>query len=317
MNDIVKVNNESISVVVPVYNGESTVEELIFKLKKELYFLVGDSYEIILVNDGSKDQSWDTIKRNALDCNKVKAINLRKNYGQHNALMCGFKYSKSKYVVTIDDDLQNPPEEISRLYHKIIQGYDLVYGVPIEKKHSRYRNIGSKLVQTAFRKTFNMHVNPSAFRILRHEIVENVISYDKSFTYLDGVIAWYASKITCIEVKHFNRNYGQSGYSLKKLFVLSLNLMTNFSLAPLQISSLVGLFFSVVGFSLGLIFTIKKLLWGIPVSGFTSLFVAISIFSGTQLLTIGILGEYIGRIHLNVSNKPQYAVKEVFNEYKP
>jgi undecaprenyl-phosphate 4-deoxy-4-formamido-L-arabinose transferase len=275
----------------------------------------GGDHQIVFVNDGSRDGSWGALKALADADPKVVAIDLLRNFGQHNALMCGFKMAAGDYIVTLDDDLQNPPEEIPVLFEAITsRGLDVVYGIPKNKRHSPFRNLGSAAVQLAYRKTFKVATRLSSFRVMRKEIVGHILSYERSFTFIDGVTAWFTSRIGGIEVDHSKRPAGSSGYSLGKLFVLALNMVTNFSLVPLQVASLMGTLFSLAGFSAAVFFLAKKLLFDIPVTGYASLIVAITIFSGVQLLTIGLLGEYIGRIHINVSRRPQYAVREVAGE---
>lgn len=302
---------KEISVVVPVYSSELTLRQLINRLEKVLHKLVDESYEIILVNDGSIDSSWDILKEIVQTNNKIIAINLTRNFGQHNALMCGLTHAKGNYVVTLDDDLQNPPEEITKLFEEVQKGYDIVYGIFQVKHHSRFRNLGSAFVQFIYRKTFNINVPITSFRILKNDIVKSVITYDRSFTFIDGITSWFTRKIGTVIVEHHQRNEGKSGYSFMKLVTLAVNMMTNFSIVPLQIASLVGLFFAIVGFTFGSYFLFKKLLWDIPVSGFASIIVSITIFSGVQLLTIGVLGEYIGRIHININARPQYSVRDI------
>ena len=300
-----------ISVVIPVYNSAQTLRELTERLEKVLRDLVGKSYEIVFVNDGSADSSWDLLKNIASTNDKIVAVNLTRNFGQHNALMCGFLYAQGEFIITLDDDLQNPPEEIPKLFKEIHTGYDVVYGIFGSKQHSRFRNLGSALIQFVYRKTFNVDVRISSFRIMKRHIVHRILSYERSFTFIDGLISWFTASIGNVYVEHQERKIGSSGYSLHRLIVLALNMMTNFSIALVQVASLVGLTFAFTGFAFGIYFLCKKIFLGIPVSGFASTIVAITIFSGVQLLTLGILGEYIGRIHINVSKRPQYAIRNI------
>ena len=303
-----------LSVVVPVYNSEQTLFGLNKRLHKTLNMLVGDRYEIIFINDGSLDQSWRVLQELATGDEKLTAINLTRNFGQHNAIMCGFSHAKGKFIVTIDDDLQIPPEEISKLYREIQEGYDVVYGIYAKKKHSRFRNLGSEFVQLIYRKTFNMHITITSFRIIRQEIIRFMLSYEKSFTYIDGLLCWYSNKMNTVTVEHHERGSGRSGYSLSRLILLALNMLTNFSIVPLQVASFSGFVFAFTGFSVGIYFLLKKLMFDIVVSGFASTFVAITIFAGVQLITIGMLGEYIGRIHINVSKRPQFAIRNIVSK---
>ena len=303
-----------ISVVIPVYNSAETLSELNNRLKRVIENLVGPQNEIIYVNDGSIDSSWSRLKEIAAKNEKVIAINLTRNFGQHNAIMCGFAQARGQFVVTIDDDLQIPPEEITKIFEHIQSGYDVVYGVYGQKQHTAFRNFSSRLIQYAYRRTFDLNIGITSFRIIRQQIVQFMLSYERSFTYIDGLLAWFTQNIGNVSVDHQKRRVGTSGYSLKNLIVLALNMMTNFSTVPLQLASLTGFVFSIVGFFLGSYFLLKKIFWGIPVSGFSSIIVAITMFSGVQLLTIGILGEYIGRIHINVSKRPQYAIKDIIQQ---
>ena len=304
--------NLEISVVVPVYNSAETLRELTERLEKVMKGLVGTGHEIIFVNDGSTDSSWDIISEMALTNDGIIAINLTRNFGQHNALMCGFSQARGKYIITLDDDLQNPPEEIPKLFKEIQTGYyDVVYGIFGIKQHSKFRNLGSEFIQFVYRKTFNINVRITSFRIMKRDIVDCILSYEKSFTFIDGLIAWFTTNIGNIYVEHHQRKVGDSGYSLNKLIFLALNMMTNFSIILVQAASLIGLVFAFTGFVFGIYFLCKKMFFDIPVSGFASTIVAITIFSGIQLLTLGILGEYIGRIHINVSKRPQYAIRDI------
>jgi polyisoprenyl-phosphate glycosyltransferase len=305
-----------ISVVIPVYNSAQTLRELRERLEKVLRDLVGESYEIVFVNDGSTDSSWDLLNEMASTSDKIVGVNLTRNFGQHNALMCGFSQAQGMYIITLDDDLQNPPEEIPKLFNEIQTGHDVVYGIFDIKQHSKFRNLGSEFVQFVYRKTFNMNIRISSFRIIRREIIQRIMSYEKSFTYIDGLISWFTNNIGSVLVEHHQRQEGKSGYSLKKLMVLALNMVTNFSIVPLQIASLTGLVFALVGFGFGIYFLLKKALLGMSISGFASTIVSITIFSGVQLVTAGILGEYIGRIHINVNKRPQYAIRDIVNEGK-
>lgn len=300
-----------ISVVIPVYNSAQTLREVRERLEKVLVDLVGESYEIVFVNDGSADSSWDLLNEMASTNDKIVAINLTRNFGQHNALMCGFSQVQGMYIITLDDDLQNPPEEIPKLFNEIQTGHDVVYGIFATKQHSRFRNLGSEFIQFVYRKTFNVKVRLTSFRIMKRHIVRRLLSYEKSFTFIDGIICWFTTRIGNVYVKHHQRRAGKSGYSVYKLIVLALNMMTNFSIALIQVASLIGLFFAFTGFVFGIYFLYKKIFFGIPVSGFASTIVAITIFSGVQLFTLGILGEYIGRIHINISKRPQYAIRDI------
>lgn len=300
-----------LSIVVPVYNSAKTLGSLLERLTTVLASIT-HRYEIILVDDGSPDASWATIEAlRATYGEHLVAVQLMRNYGQHNALMCGLSMARSDYVVTMDDDLQNPPEEIPKLLaHIKKQSLDLVYGCPPERAHAGWRNLGSKLVLHFYRSIFRHPVTPSPFRIMRHQLAHSVQFYDLNFTFLDGLLAWCTSRIDGIQVAHHPRAQGRSGYSLSKLMVLSLNLYTNFSLIPLQLVSGLGFVTALSGFGVGLFYLIQYFASNIEVPGFASTIIAILILGGAQLLALGVIGEYVGRLHLNVNRKPQYVIRQ-------
>jgi glycosyltransferase involved in cell wall biosynthesis len=299
-----------ISVVVPVYNSETTLLELRSRLETVLEKESRGRYEIIFVNDASTDSSWAILKTFPKVNHRIIAINLTRNFGQHNALMCGFSQASGDVVVTLDDDLQNPPEEIPRLHRKMAEGFDVVYGIPASRKHSQLKNAGSDLVQLVYRRIFRVSNRISSFRMVRRAIVQCVMGYDRSFSFIDGLLAWYTRDIGTVSVEHQIRAVGRSGYSIGKLMTLALNLLANFSIAPLQIASMTGVVFALLAFLIGSYMLMKKVFLDIPVSGFASLIVSITLFSGVQLMTIGLMGEYIGRMHINTSKRPQFAVRD-------
>ncbi len=300
--------NLKYSILIPVYNSEAYLEELYNRICS-VFESLPEMFEIVFVDDGSLDNTWLKLESLRDRDKKVKIIQFMRNYGQHNALMCGFHHTQGEYIITMDDDLQNPPEEIPKLIEKIKEGFDLVYGQYISKKHHFIRNIGSELIQATYKRVFNIRGNLTSFRIAKKQLIESILEYDKNYVFIDGLLAWNTKNVGYTPVQHNERQYGRSGYGFKKLLTLSLNLITNFSIFPLQVASGLGLIFALSGFFMAIFFLFKKFIYGIPVEGFTSLIIAISIFAGIQLLTLGLLGEYIGRIHLNINKKPQYQVR--------
>lgn len=300
----------AISIVIPVYNSGPTLHQLHERLTATLSALE-QSYEIILVDDGSGDDSWVGLEAlRLIDPAHVVAVQLMRNYGQHNALMCGLSIARGAHVVTMDDDLQNPPEEIPKmLAHIERSGLDLVYGCPSDRQHAGWRNLGSAIVWHFYRTVFRNPVTPTSFRVLRHQLAKSVKFYDLNFTYLDGLLAWCTSRIGAVEVAHHARAEGRSNYSISKLLALALNLYTNFSLLPLQIVSGIGLLTACSGFLLGAYFLVQYLVSNISVPGFASTIITVMIMGGVQLLALGVIGEYLGRLHLNVNRKPQYVVR--------
>ena len=301
-----------LSVVVPVYNSASTLKSLMVRLSNVLTPLVG-CYEIILIDDGSHDDSWQTMQSlQESNSGTLVTVQLMRNYGQHNALMCGLGIARGAYVVTMDDDLQNPPEEIPKLLKHIKQqDLDLVYGCPDERKHAVWRNFGSRLVIHFYRTVFGNPITPTPFRIMRQQLAKSVMFYDLNFTFLDGLLAWCTSRIGGVEVEHHPRMQGRSGYSFIKLLGMALNLYTNFSLIPLQIVSGMGVVAAVSGFFVGFYYLIQHFATSIAVPGFASTITAILILGGAQLLALGVIGEYLGRLHLNVNRKPQYVIRQM------
>jgi undecaprenyl-phosphate 4-deoxy-4-formamido-L-arabinose transferase len=304
-----------LSVVIPVYRSEETLRELTGRLLAALQSS-GLAHEIVFVDDGSPDGSWNVLTElQAMTPDRIVAIQLMRNFGQHNALMCGLRHARGRLVVTMDDDLQNPPEEIPKLVDAIEQrGLDLVYGQYATKKHLPWRNMGSAVVNAFYRLVFRSTITITSFRIMRSALVKSILSYDLNFTFLDGLLAWNTQRIGAVEVEHRARPQGGSGYSLSKLVVLALNLFTNFSLLPLQVVSALGFLLAITGLSLGAYYLGLYFMRGITVSGYASIIVSVLVLGGAQLLALGIMGEYLGRLHLNVNRKPQYTERQCLGQ---
>ncbi len=306
------------SVVIPVYRSAETLPELARRLCHVLDG-AGGAYEIVFVDDGSPDGSWPVLRElAAAHPGRVVAVQLMRNYGQHNAIMCGFRHASGELVVTMDDDLQNPPEEIPKLIAALKAGdYDLVYGVYDHKKHSAWRNLSSGVVQVFYRRVFRSSVTVTSFRIIRRALLESIFSYDLNFTFVDGLLAWNTQRIGQVLVDHRPRARGRSGYSLAKLVLLALNLFTNFSLLPLQMVSLTGLLTALLGLGVAVMYLVRYFSQQITVPGYASTIIAILVLGGVQLLSLGIMGEYLGRLHLNVNRKPQYVERQVVRAEPP
>jgi undecaprenyl-phosphate 4-deoxy-4-formamido-L-arabinose transferase len=300
-----------LSVVIPVYYSEATLSELAERLLRVLD-ATGLVYEVIFVDDGSKDGSWPVVTElQARHPDRIVAIELMRNFGQHNALMCGFRHARGEYIVTMDDDLQNPPEEIPKLVAAIRGGnLDVVYGAIEKKAHSAFRNTGSWVVNAFYGMVFDTPVSVTSFRIVRREVIEKITSYHPNFIYIDGLLAWNTDRIGEVAVEHHARA-GPSGYSLGKLVLLAINLSTNFSLLPLQVASALGLVIAACGMAAGAYYLALTLLAQITVPGYASTIVAVLFLGGVQLIALGIIGEYVGRLHMNVGRKPQYSVRSV------
>ena len=300
-----------ISVVVPVFNSENTLQELYSRLTESLIAYSSD-YEIIFINDSSGDESSDIIHHLAENDSNVICIDLKKNFGQHNALLCGIRQAKYEVIVTLDDDLQNPPEEIPKLLEKLDQGYDVVYGYPKNEQHGFFRNVASIFTKMALKTTMGISIarHVSAFRVFRTELRDSFSDYKGSFISIDVLLSWGTNSFSAIPVNHDQRAEGKSNYTIRKLINHALNMITGFSVLPLQVASLMGFVLALFGL-LVLIFVVGRfLLQGSPVPGFPFIASIIAIFSGAQLLAIGIIGEYLARIHFRMMDKPQYRIKK-------
>jgi len=299
----------SLSVVVPVYNSEGTLYELVARLETALRKL-SMSFEVVLVNDGSRDRSWLVISELAQRHDWIRGINLMRNYGQHNALLCGIRAAQNEVTVTIDDDLQNPPEEIFKLLTKLSEDYEVVYGRPEKKQHGYWRNLASwttKLVlQSAMGAETARSVSP--FRAFRTKLRAAFDQYDSPFVSIDVLLTWGASRFAAVLVRHDPRPRGASNYTFHKLVAHAIDMITGFSMFPMQLASLVGFAFALFGLAvLAYILGIYLTQGGI-VPGFTFLASLISIFSGAMLFALGILGEYLARMHFRAMGRPPYIV---------
>lgn len=300
----------SISVVVPVYNSELTLPALIERLEPVLR-KVASAFEIILVNDGSRDQSWVIASELAQRHSFVRAMNLMRNYGQHNALLAGIRSARNQLIVTLDDDLQNPPEEMPQLLAHIADGYDVVYGVPEHERHGFLRDVASQVTKLTLQSAMGAETarNISAFRAFRTDLRDSFQDYRGSYVSIDVLLTWGTTRFTAVTVRHDPRRAGVSNYTLRKLVIHALNLMTGFSTMPLQIASLVGFACTLLGLVVFLFVVGRYLIEG-SVPGFPFLASIIAVFSGAQLFALGIIGEYLARVHFRMMDKPSYTVRE-------
>lgn len=297
------------SVVIPVYNGAASIERLV---KTVLTELADQEVEIVMVNDGSRDNSAEVGRKLAQQYEQVKFISLRKNFGEHNAVMCGLNYASGDHVVIIDDDFQNPPSEIMKLVAELGKGYDVVYSRYAKKKHHFFRNTGSRIndlfATWLLNKPKNLYL--SSFKAIRKEVVEEVIKYQGPFPYLDGLILRVTNNIGTVLTDHHSREEGHSNYTLKKLVSLYLNMFFNFSVKPLRFFTVLGFLSFFAGIVFSVLFAIEKIMVpGTPV-GWASVVISIFVFSGVQLLFLGLIGEYLGKSYLDQNKTPQWVVKE-------
>jgi len=273
---------DSVSVVVPVFNSSDTLALLVERNGLALQ-AVASKYEIILVNDGSRDGTWDEIVRLANENDVVRGIDLMRNFGQHNALLCGIREARYEVIVTMDDDLQNPPEEIPRLLETLEgEQFDVVYGYPEKQQHGGLRDLASLVTKLALQKGMGVEAARyvSAFRAFRSQIREAFVSYDNAFVSLDVLLTWGTTRFGVVRVRHEARHVGESGYTVNKLVTHALNMLTGFTTWPLRIATTVGFGFTAFGISV-LAFVIGRyLIIGTSVPGFPFLASIIAIFSG-------------------------------------
>jgi glycosyltransferase involved in cell wall biosynthesis len=299
-----------LSVVVPVYRSEAILPDLVGRLSKVLPGLA-TSFELVLVNDCSPDGSWEVICRLAEQYPWIRAVNLMRNYGQHNALLCGIRTVRHSVIVTMDDDLQHPPEEISKLLVVLDQGYDVVYGRPAQEQHGLLRDLASLTTKLALQNVMGAEIarQVSAFRAFRTEVAKAFSHYEGAFVSIDVLLTWGTNRFAATPVRHEPRSQGTSGYTFRKLVTHALNMMTGFSTKPLQIASLIGFTFTLFGFGVLCYVLVRYFLQGTPVPGFPFLASIVALFSGAQLFALGIMGEYLARMHFRSMQKPPYVVR--------
>lgn len=307
-----------ISVVVPVYNSEPLLGPLIRRLEPALT-AVSRQFEVVLVNDGSRDQSWKVIEELSRTCVWVRGINLMRNYGQHNALLCGIRAARFSTIITMDDDLQHPPEEIHKLLARLDEGFEVVYGYPEHEQHGWLRNVASVLTKLALQQSMGAETarHISAFRAFRTQARDAFAGYHSPFVSIDVVLTWATARFIAIPVRHDPRQAGVSNYTFRMLFRHAMNMMTGFSILPLQMANLLGFLCTAFG-GLVLVFVVGRyLLQGTTMAGFPFLASIIAIFSGAQLLALGIIGEYLARMHFRMMERPTYAVREEIAPQQP
>jgi undecaprenyl-phosphate 4-deoxy-4-formamido-L-arabinose transferase len=304
-----------ISVLIPVYNGSGSLPALIQRLQATLT-AAGLTYEVILVDDGSRDSSWAVVQEQARLHYFVRGVRLRRNYGQHNALLCGIRKAAHEVIVTMDDDLQHPPEEIPKLLGKLNEGFDVVYGVPASDSHELWRALASRITKLALQSAMNARIasDVSAFRVFRTGVRDAFALYQAPFVSIDVLLSWGTTRFAAVHVRHEPRLTGRSNYTFRKLVVHALNMMTGFSTLPLQLASVLGFALTIFGV-LVLVFVLGRLvISGQSVPGFPFLASMIAIFSGAQMFALGIIGEYLARMHFRSMDRPVYTVAETTEE---
>jgi glycosyltransferase involved in cell wall biosynthesis len=303
----------ALSIVIPVYNGAHSIGELIDALEE---LAVAGGHEIVLVNDGSPDHSLEVCRMRVERARvPITLINLARNYGEHNAVMAGLRRASGAHVVTMDDDLQNPPEEVERLLAYAQQsGKEVVYTYYDDKQHAFWRNLGSRFANRVadyvLEKPTGLYL--SSFRCMSAFVVREITRYDGPFPYIDGLILQVTQDIGTLLVRHLPRAVGRSNYTLRRLLRLWTSMFVNFSVMPLRVSTLTGFALSLLG-AVGVAAAVVEALVSSPPPGWASLMAAVLLLSGVQLLILGIVGEYLGRLYLTANRKPQSVVKEVMH----
>ena len=303
-----------VSVVIPVFNEELVLHEFYPRLKKEAESW-GKSYELLFVDDGSSDNSFKLIcKWKKIDSN-IRVVKFTRNFGQQAAVLAGFRESRGNIVVQIDSDLQNPPEEIKRLLGAFTDEVDLVVTIPRKRRDSALRILGSKVLHSLAQALFGnrFKLNLSSFRAMRRSVIEKIDQCQDRSRYMAVLMSWMAVPTVHVEVDHHLRKVGQTKYGVLPLLRLTWDLITGYSNFPLRLVTYLGLLGAGVGFSIMMFLLYQRLVAGILIEGFVVLSAVFSFFAGVQLLSIGFLGEYLGRVHLKIQNRPEYIVHKVID----
>jgi undecaprenyl-phosphate 4-deoxy-4-formamido-L-arabinose transferase len=301
----------NISVVIPVYKGADTLGALVQRVG-EVLPKVAERFELILVNDGSPDNSWEVIQRLSQENEWVRGVRLLRNYGQHNATLCGIRAARYEVTVTLDDDLQNPPEEIPVLLAKLNEGYDVVYGAPQQVRQNLWRTLASHVIRLVLRNVMGNQVawQVSPFRAFRTSTRDAFAHYTSPFVFVDVLLTWGAACFAAVPVRQDARTAGTSTYTFRKLLSLAMNMLTGFSTLPLRAASTLGFFFTLFGLGVLAYVIGRFLILGYSIPGFPFLASVIAIFSGATLFALGIMGEYLARIYIHSMGQPPYVIRE-------
>lgn len=306
---------EKISFVVPVYGSEKTIETVVNDVRTIMQGCSEYDYEIVLVNDCSPDGVWKVIEKLHEEDSHIKAISFARNFGQHSALMAGYNMCQGDYVVTLDDDGQTPVNQVFILLDELLKGYDVVYGKYSERKDKNSRKLGTFLnnlmLETLMGKPKNIHL--TSYFVARKFVIKEICSYSGAFPYIWGLVLRTTKNIANVTIEHSERIEGASGYTFKKLLNLWMNGATAFSIKPLRFSAGVGVVSAFLGV-IGIIFTVvHKIRFPETAAGYSSLMAVLLIIGGLMLISLGVIGEYIGRIYLCINNTPQYVIKKTLN----
>lgn len=303
---------KKVSFVIPCYNSEKTIQNVVQEIKESN---ISYEKEIILVNDCSSDATWDVITEIAKTNLNIKAINFSKNFGQHSALMAGYRATTGDFVVSLDDDGQTPANETYKLLEKLEKGYDVVYASYANKKHSVFRNIGTGINNLMCRWLIGKpkKLNITSFFVARKYIIDEITKYENPYAYIPGLVLRSTKSISSVPVEHRSREVGQSGYSFRKLIALWINGFTAFSIKPLRLATLFGLIVAGGGFIYFIFTIVRKIIKPNIPMGWTSTISIMLIIGGSILFVLGMIGEYLGRVYLSLNKEPQYVIVEKIN----
>ena len=302
------------SVVIPVYRGEETLEPLVKRLGDVLP-LVAEDYEVILVNDGSPDKSWEVIERLAGQHEWVHGIALMRNYGQENATLCGIRAARCDVIVTMDDDLQHNPEDLPKLLTKLDEGYDVVYGGPRTRGHVWWKSFLSVLVKRIVSSMVGLPAirDMSSYKAFRADLKKAFATINTPDVQIDGLLSMATTRFAAVEIEEAARQAGRSNYNFSKLIKVSLLILTNYTTIPLRLASILGFLFTIIGFFVLIFVTAEYFIVG-SIPGFSFLASAITIFSGVQLFALGIIGEYLARVYERTGGRSTYTIGRTTDE---
>ena len=308
--------SQLVSFVIPCYKSALTLGGVVEEIQTAMEKLSAYTYEIVLVNDCSPDDTFSVIRKLCEADKRIRGINLAKNFGQHAALMAGFRHAKGDVVVCLDDDGQTPADEVDKLLVAIEDGADVVYAKYAHKQHSWFRNFGSRINELMTRVMLGKpkEIYLSSYFAARRFVIEDVIRYENAYPYVIGLVLRTTKKIVNVNVTHREREIGTSGYTFGKLLGLWINGFTAFSVKPLRMATVAGACFAAFGFIYSIYTVIKKIVNPAVPVGFSSLICAIMVIGGMLMLMLGLVGEYIGRIYMCMNNSPQYVIRETVNE---
>ena len=304
---------QMISVVIPCYNSVGMIDIVLDGILKTIVTRNDEfDYEIILINDGSKDNTWEVISNFARTNKHIKALNFSKNYGQHSALMAGYRNVKGDIILGLDDDGEHNPEEMFKLIDKLLEGYDYVCA-NYETNKSKFRSLGTKLNNAMATMMIDKprEIDFTSYYVMRRFVIDEIIRYQQPYPYVGGLLLRATRNIATVPLVRQKRIAGQSAYNLKKMFSLWFNGFTAFSVKPLRVATALGFISAICGFILILILITEKLIGKDIALGYTSTMACIVFFSGMIMILLGIIGEYIGRIYISINNAPQYVIKDI------